>query len=217
MDDAVFLRIEEQLFVCLRIFHIGPLCRCVKDTGEYAPLIHLTVIALSSFLDLGIPAHFCVECIYHDAVSVREVSEKLLVDSGDDLIKRTDPVFLSACAFWLSQLSGTWCCFQFNCSFVGFFQAVVFQLYTIVEVKRLCLVRRELFGKVRAENVFLIPPKENRADPWPCDFHTYKERNLVKCFFNKLKFFRRVAARYDKLAVSFVASFHLTSIFALLK
>lgn len=65
--------------------------------------------------------------------------------------------------------------------------------------------------------VYTIPPKENRADPWPCDFHTYKERNLVKCFFNKLKVFRRVAARYDKLAVSFVASFHLTSIFALLK
>ena len=36
-------------------------------------------------------------------------------------------------------------------------------------------------------------------------------------FFNKLKVFRRVATRYDKLAVSFLAFVHLASIWILLK
>lgn len=59
--------------------------------------------------------------------------------------------------------------------------------------------------------VFTIPPRGDCTDPWYCDFHTYKERYLVECFFNKLKVFRRVATRYDKLAVSFVAFIHLAS------
>ena len=65
--------------------------------------------------------------------------------------------------------------------------------------------------------VFTIPPRGDCTDPWYCDFHTYKERHLVECFFNKLKVFRRVATRYDKLAVSFVAFIHLASICILLK
>ena len=64
---------------------------------------------------------------------------------------------------------------------------------------------------------FTIPPKSNCTEPWHCDFHTYKERHLVECFFNKLKAFRRVATRYDKLAVSFAAFIHLASICILLK
>lgn len=65
--------------------------------------------------------------------------------------------------------------------------------------------------------VFTIPPKRGCTEPWHCDFHTYKERHLVECFFNKLKAFRRVATRYDKLAVSFIAFIHLASICILLK
>ena len=65
--------------------------------------------------------------------------------------------------------------------------------------------------------VFTIPPRDDCTDPWYCDFHTYKERHLVECFFNKLKIFRRVATRYDKLAVSFAAFIHLASICVLLK
>ena len=58
---------------------------------------------------------------------------------------------------------------------------------------------------------YTIPPKSNVVEPWFCDFHTYKERHL------KLKVFRRVATRYDKLAVSFLAFVHLASIWILLK
>ena len=64
---------------------------------------------------------------------------------------------------------------------------------------------------------YTIPPKSNVIEPWFCDFYTYKERHLIECFFNKLKVFRRVATRYDKLAVSFLAFVHLASIWILLK
>ena len=64
---------------------------------------------------------------------------------------------------------------------------------------------------------YTIPPKKNCAEPWYCDFHTYKERHLVECFLNKLKVFHRVYTRYDKLAVSFAAFIHLASICVLLK
>jgi transposase len=49
----------------------------------------------------------------------------------------------------------------------------------------------------------VIPPKSNTSNPWDCDFHHYKERHVVECFFNKLKHFRRVATRYDKLSSMF--------------
>ena len=33
-----------------------------------------------------------------------------------------------------------------------------------------------------------------------------KERHMVECFFEKLKEFRRIATRYDKLSIAFRAS-----------
>jgi len=54
-----------------------------------------------------------------------------------------------------------------------------------------------------------IPPKSNRR--WkPCfSKRLYRERNLVERFFSKLKHFRRVATRYDKLAANFLAMIQL--------
>ena len=43
-----------------------------------------------------------------------------------------------------------------------------------------------------------IPPKSNTRTPWNCDWFLYKERHLIKCFFLKLKQFRRISPRYDK-------------------
>lgn len=63
----------------------------------------------------------------------------------------------------------------------------------------------------------VIPPKSNTIDPWDCDFHHYKERHLVECFFNKLKHFRRVATRYDKLSSMFQAFVYLACILIWLK
>ena len=52
---------------------------------------------------------------------------------------------------------------------------------------------------------YCIPPKSNAVNPWDCDWYLYKERHLVECFFQKLKMFRRIATRYEKLAKCFLA------------
>ena len=63
---------------------------------------------------------------------------------------------------------------------------------------------------------FCIPPKSDNSDPWYVDWHLYKERHLVERFFLKLKEFRRVAIRYEKLASRFLAFVHLACIRILL-
>ena len=67
------------------------------------------------------------------------------------------------------------------------------------------------------EASYTIPPKNDVADPWPVDWYAYKERHLVECFFQKLKWFRRVFTRYEKLDVSFLAFVYIASIAILLK
>jgi transposase len=62
----------------------------------------------------------------------------------------------------------------------------------------------------------VIPSHPRRAIPLPCDFVLYCERNLVERFFNKLKHFRAIATRYDKLAAIFLAGVHLVSAIILL-
>jgi transposase len=62
-----------------------------------------------------------------------------------------------------------------------------------------------------------IPPQSNVKEPWVYDKHTYKERHLVECFFQKLKWFRRVATRYDKSDSSFLAFVLIAAITILLK
>jgi transposase len=51
----------------------------------------------------------------------------------------------------------------------------------------------------------VIPPKVNRKIQRPCDFALYCECNLIERFFNKLKHYRAVATRYDKLARNLLA------------
>ena len=63
---------------------------------------------------------------------------------------------------------------------------------------------------------YVIPPQSNVSDPWPVDWHIYKERHLIECFFQKIKWFRRIATRYDKLDASFLAFVYLPSIAILL-
>lgn len=65
------------------------------------------------------------------------------------------------------------------------------------------------------EATYTIPPKSNAKTPWNVDWHLYKERHLVECFFNKIKHFRRVATRYDKLATSFLSFVYVAAIFRL--
>ena len=49
----------------------------------------------------------------------------------------------------------------------------------------------------------VVPPKKNRIDPWEYDKELYKRRNEVERFFRRIKRFRRVFTRYDKLDIVF--------------
>jgi transposase len=48
--------------------------------------------------------------------------------------------------------------------------------------------------------VSVIPPRANRRKPRTYDVPLYKERHLVECFINKIKHYRRIFSRFDKLA-----------------
>ena len=50
----------------------------------------------------------------------------------------------------------------------------------------------------------VIPPKAHRNEPRDCDGWLYKERHAVECMFGTLKYFRRIATRYEKKAVNFM-------------
>jgi transposase len=65
--------------------------------------------------------------------------------------------------------------------------------------------------------ISVIPPKANRTVQRDCDWWLYKERHLVECFFQKIKWFRRVATRYDKSDESFLGFVYLAAISILVK
>lgn len=63
----------------------------------------------------------------------------------------------------------------------------------------------------------VIPPISSRACFIPYDKERYKRRNQVERFFNKLKHFRRIATRYDKLQETFFSSLYLVAAFLIAK
>ena len=46
----------------------------------------------------------------------------------------------------------------------------------------------------------VIPPRSHRNSLREYDTHLYRERNLVECFINKVKHYRHIFSRFDKLA-----------------
>jgi transposase len=56
-----------------------------------------------------------------------------------------------------------------------------------------------------------IPSQSNVRVRRIVDLAVYRQRNLVERFFNKLKHFRRIATRYDKLARNFLAALFVAS------
>jgi transposase len=49
----------------------------------------------------------------------------------------------------------------------------------------------------------IVPPKKNRKEPWEYDIERYKQRNEIERYFLRLKRFRKIFTRYDKLDVLF--------------
>lgn len=57
----------------------------------------------------------------------------------------------------------------------------------------------------------VIPPRAKRLNPSDYDAERYKERHLVECFFSKLKHYRRVFSRFDKLARHYLSFLYFAS------
>lgn len=58
----------------------------------------------------------------------------------------------------------------------------------------------------------VVPPKSNRLRPWEYDREMYRRRNEVERLFRRLKGFRRIFSRFDKLDVMFTAFIHFALI-----
>ena len=52
----------------------------------------------------------------------------------------------------------------------------------------------------------VVPPKSNRKNPWDYDKELYKQHNQVERLFRRIKRFRRIFTRYDKLDVIFLGN-----------
>jgi transposase len=68
---------------------------------------------------------------------------------------------------------------------------------------------RALIARRGAEAV--IPPSSSRVRQIPCDRTTYRMRNLVERLWCRLKDWRRVATRYDKLARNYLSGVYLAA------
>ena len=75
-------------------------------------------------------------------------------------------------------------------------------------------IREQLFAQ---DIVPVISPRHNRTEPIDYDEDLYKLREKVERFFNKLKQFRRIATRYEKLSHTFLAFMHLVAVRILIK
>jgi transposase len=60
----------------------------------------------------------------------------------------------------------------------------------------------------------IIPGKANRKRKIPLDKDRYRSRHLIENAFCRLKDFRRVATRYDKLARNFLSAVALAALLA---
>ena len=74
---------------------------------------------------------------------------------------------------------------------------------------------RERLQKEQMEAV--IPSKANRVASIPHDKEAYKLRSKVERFFNKMKWFRRIATRYDKLSETFLAAVKIVAAFLIIR
>lgn len=58
----------------------------------------------------------------------------------------------------------------------------------------------------------VIPSNATRNTPYPLDRAVYRRRNVIERMFGRLKNWRRIATRYDRLARNYLAALALVSI-----
>lgn len=59
----------------------------------------------------------------------------------------------------------------------------------------------------------VVPPRKSRLHPWKYDKELYKKRNEVERLFRRLKGYRRVFSRFDKLDIIFMGFIAFALIF----
>jgi len=57
----------------------------------------------------------------------------------------------------------------------------------------------------------VIPARKTRLERRAYDRHAYRERHLIECHFSRLKQFRRIATRYEKLDRNFLSMINLAA------
>ena len=65
--------------------------------------------------------------------------------------------------------------------------------------------------------ISVVPPKKNRKEPWQYDKTKYKKRNYIERLFRRVKQYRKVYTRYDKLDRMYSGFVCLALIFELLR
>jgi transposase len=63
----------------------------------------------------------------------------------------------------------------------------------------------------RLGSIPVIPSRANRKTQRVIDKHLYRSRHLIECYIGKLKHFRRVFSRFDKLAKNYLSFVHFAS------
>ena len=72
-------------------------------------------------------------------------------------------------------------------------------------------------NKLREEDIEpVIPPRSNRKEPCADNKEVYKLRNQVERLMNRLKQFRRIATRYEQLAMTFLGFIHLVAAYVVI-
>ena len=69
---------------------------------------------------------------------------------------------------------------------------------------------RDRLAVTRTEAI--IPSTRSRKVPIPYDAQAYRDRNLIERAFCRLKDWRRIATRYDKLAINFASAVAIAAI-----
>lgn len=75
----------------------------------------------------------------------------------------------------------------------------------------------ESLKKLNQSADIVIPTRSNKKEQRQIDENLYKDRNKIERWFNRIKQCRRVATRYDKQAVTYLAFVYIAAIINLLK
>lgn len=59
----------------------------------------------------------------------------------------------------------------------------------------------------------VVPPSTRRVDPWEHEREVYRRRNEIERLFRRLKGFRRIFSRFEKLDALFLGFIHFVLIF----